>query len=190
MSENLRRYTTIVFGLEYVVRQVPASEWENPSPCEGWSARHVAGHAMGVVHNVAARAGLGDVIDVFADVDSIAGDDPLSSLRAIRNRYLAATDRPGALQRQITSRLGEMSLDQFLGAMCSDTLVHTWDIARATGVDETLDPGSVRTVYAGYLAGFPSTAREPGRYGVAIDDAGLESEQDRMIAFTGRDPRR
>lgn len=191
MSENLRRYTTIVFGLEYVVRLVPDAAWENPSPCEGWTARDVAGHAIGVVNNVAARAGIGEVIDVFSDdLGAIAGDDPLSTLRAIRDRYLEATDRPGALRRQVTSRLGEMPLDEFLGAMCADTLVHTWDIARATGVDETLDPGSVSAVYAAYLAGFPATPREPGRYGVEIDPAGLETEQDRMIAFTGRDPRR
>ena len=133
----------------------------------------VAGHAMGVVNNVAARAGVGDQIDVFADLDTIAGDDPLASFRQIRDRYLAATDRQGALQVHVTSRLGDMTLDRFLGAMCADTLVHTWDVARGACVDDTLDPEAVRAVYAGYMIGFPETPRVAGRYATAIDDAGL-----------------
>ena len=41
-----------------------------------------------------------------------------------------------------------MTLDEYIGRMCPDTLVHTWDLARAAGVDDTLDPGAVSVVYA------------------------------------------
>ena len=112
------------------------------------AARDVAGHAMGVVNNVAARGGVGQVIDVFAEVGAIGGDDPLATFRAIRDRFLDATDRPGALQTVITSSVGEVTLDQYIGMMCADTLVHTWDLARAAGVDDLLDPGAVRWVHA------------------------------------------
>ena len=143
MSENLRRYTTIMFGFEHVLRLVPDSAWSNPSPCEEWNARQVAGHAMSVVNNIAARGGVGTVVDAFGDVAAFAGDDPLATFRGIRDRYLEATDRHGALQTRITSSLGEMTLDEYLGRMCADTLIHTWDVARAARVDDTLDPGAV-----------------------------------------------
>ena len=71
--------------------------------------------------------------------DGIAGDDPWASFRPIRDRYLEATDRPGALQTRFTSSVGEVTLDEYLGKMCPDTLIHTWDLARAAGVDDTLD---------------------------------------------------
>ncbi len=60
MSGSLRLYTSILFGFEYVGRSVPATAWDDPSPCEGWTAREVAGHAMSVVNNIALlpRAGL------------------------------------------------------------------------------------------------------------------------------------
>lgn len=186
MSANLRMYTTIVFGLEHVLRLVPADAWDNASPCEGWRARDVAGHAMGVVNNVAARGGVGQVIDVFADVGGIGGDDPLSTFRAMRDRYLAATDHPGALQTVITSSLGEVTLDQYIGMMCADTLVHTWDVARAAGVDDRLDPGAVRWVHTELAARDQPGIRKPGRYADAIAFDG--DEQARLIAFTGRDP--
>ena len=88
MSENLRLYTTILFGFEHVLRSVPADAWENQSPCEEWTTRQVAGHAMGVVNNVAARGGVGALVDAFGDVAAIAGADPVESFRQIRDRYL------------------------------------------------------------------------------------------------------
>ena len=187
MSENLRNYTTIMFGFEHVLRLVPESAWSNPSPCDEWNARQVAGHAMGVVSNIAARAGVGTVRDVFKDLDTIAGDNPLESFRAIRDRYLDATDRPGALQTRFTSSVGEVTLDEYLGKMCPDTLIHTWDLARAARVDDTLDPSAVSRLLAEWLEG-DGPVRAPGRYGDALD-AAADSEQDRLIAYTGRDPR-
>jgi uncharacterized protein (TIGR03086 family) len=187
MSENLRRYTTIMFGFEHVLRLVPASAWANASPCDEWTARQLAGHAMSVVNNIAARGGVGTAVDPFGDLDAIAGRDPLASFRATRDRYLEATDRQGALQTRITSSLGEMTLDEYLGRMCPDTLIHTWDLARAAGVDETLEPSAVSAVLSSFLAG-DGPVRMPGRYGDAVT-VDVESEQDRLIALTGRDPR-
>jgi uncharacterized protein (TIGR03086 family) len=188
MSENLRRYTTIMFGFEHVLRMVPDAAWSNPSPCEEWNARQVAGHAMSVVNNIAARSGVGTVVDAFGDVAAFAGEDPLATFRGIRERYLEATDRHGALQTRITSSAGEMSLDEYIGRMCPDTLIHTWDLARAARVDDRLDPGAVSAVLAGFLEG-AGPVRAPGRYAEAVDAADLATEQDRLIAYTGRNPR-
>jgi uncharacterized protein (TIGR03086 family) len=188
VSENLRNYTTIVFGFEHVLRQVPDDAWGRQSPCDEWTARHVAGHVIGVLNNVTARAGLGRQVDVFADLERIAGTDPLAAFRAVRRRYLDATDRQGALQRPVTSRLGNMTLDRFLGQMCIDTLVHTWDLARATGVDERLDPDSVELVLAEVLGRDSDLVRGPERYADALEAGDGYDAQQRLIAFTGRTP--
>jgi uncharacterized protein (TIGR03086 family) len=187
MSENLRRYTTIMFGFEHVLRLVPAAAWSNASPCDEWDARHVAGHAMSVVNNIAARGGVGTPVDAFGDLEAIAGEDPLASFRPIRDRYLEATDRPGVLQTRITSSAGEMTLDEYIGRMCPDTLIHTWDLARAARVDDRLDPGAVSAVLTGFLEG-DGPVRAASRYAEAITTE-VDSEQERLIAFAGRDPR-
>jgi uncharacterized protein (TIGR03086 family) len=188
MSQNLRLYTSILFGFEHVLRSVPAERWDDPSPCEGWSAREVAGHAMAVVNIVAARGGVGEEHDVFADLAAFAGDDPAESFRPIRNRYLMATDRQGALKRPVKSSTGSGTLDTFIGRMTTDTLVHTWDIARATGVDERLDPDAVAAVYATLTSRDEDLARGPGRYGAAVDSTNATSHQDRLLTYTGRRP--
>lgn len=189
MSENLRRYTVAVFGFEHVVRLVPKAAWDSPSPCEGWTAREVAGHAMGVVNNIAAKVGVGEAVDPFGDVGAIAGDDPAESFRAIRSRFLEAVDQEGALQRWVKSSLGDRSLDDYLAAMTGDTLVHTWDVARAVGLDDTLDPDLVRIVHESMIEQESPDTRTPGRYDPIVDADADMTAQDRLIAYTGRDPR-
>ncbi len=188
MSANLRLYTTIVFGFEHVLKLVPGDRWDAPSPCEGWSAREVAGHAMAVVNIVAARGGVGAEHDVFTDLAEFAGDDPASTFRAIRDRYLTATDTAGALQRPVRSSTGDGTLDDFIGRMCTDTLIHTWDLARATGVDERLDPGAVEAVYATLTDREADLARGTGRYGNRVELPGSASTQHQLLAFSGRRP--
>jgi uncharacterized protein (TIGR03086 family) len=190
VSENLRRYTVALFGLEHVIRLVPDAGWDAESPCEDWTAREVAGHAMGVVNNVAAKAGIGEAVDAFADVGEIAGDDPVASFRAIRARVLEALDQEGALQVTVHSALGDMSMDEYLRIMTNDAVVHTWDVARAAGVDETLDPDLVEFVHDSLIAGESRALRSPGRYAEAVEVDASMSAQDRMIAYSGRDPRR
>jgi len=148
MSESLRLYTSILFGFEFAVRSMPASAWDEPSPCDSWTRREVAGHAMSVVNNIAARGGVGTAVDGFTGVADFAGPNPYDTFRRCRDRYLLATDHEGALQTMIKSRLGEMTLDTYIGKMCIDTLVHTWDVAHGSGVDDTLDPDAVHAIWS------------------------------------------
>lgn len=188
MSENLRQYLVAVFGLDHVMRLVPESAWDRPSPCENWTARQVAGHAIGVVNNVAAKVGLGDAVDPFGDVAAIAGDNPAATFRSIRNRLLEALDREGVELIDVQSSLGEMKMDEYLAGMTIDAVVHTWDIARAAGVDDTLDPDLVEAVHARLVANDGASLRTPRRYGDEVEVGDDASAQDRMIAFSGRDP--
>ena len=151
--------------------------------------RGVTGHTIAVVSNVAARAGLGDAIDQFGDVVAIAGDDPLTGFRAARDRYLAATDRPGSLQRVVRSRLGEMTLDRYLGIMCCDTLVHTWDVAMGLGLRTDFEPSHLAFVRSQYALRTGATMRGPDLYG---DELAPDSDDDltAILAFTGRGPAR
>ena len=47
MTEIIERYERITGQFTDRVRAVPADAWDNPSPCEGWTARDVVGHLTG-----------------------------------------------------------------------------------------------------------------------------------------------
>ncbi len=181
-------YTTVVFGLEYTLARVPPDAWDRPSPCADWTVREVAGHAMAVVRNIAARAMGDEVVDAFTDLAAVAGDDPLATYRRHRARYLEATDREGALCAPVVSRLGEMTIDSYLEFMRSDTFVHTWDIARGAGIDPLFDPAMTAVILGDYLARDMAALRTPQRYDGEREVTGDADDLTRLIAFTGRDP--
>ena len=188
MSENLRNYLVAVFGFEHTLRSVPADAWDNPSPCEGWSARDVAGHTMAVINNVAARAGVGEEMAPFGDSPgTVAGDDPVATWYGIRGRLLAALDRQGALQTEIKSSAGAMTLDDFVAMMVGDAYIHTWDLARAAGIEERLDPTLIPVVLAS-LEARGESLRTPGRYAPASSTTEVADAQTRLLAFAGRTP--
>jgi uncharacterized protein (TIGR03083 family) len=64
-------------SFEAVVAGVPPGRWDAPSPCEGWCAADVAGHVIGALRAIEARATGRQDADSAADPGSAAGDDPL-----------------------------------------------------------------------------------------------------------------
>jgi uncharacterized protein (TIGR03086 family) len=187
MSQNLRNYLVAVFGLEAAIKAAPTDSWSNQSPCEEWTARDVAGHAMGVVNNVAARLGHGETVDPFVEPGKIAGDDVVASWTKIRTNLMEALDKPGALDHPVEHpQLGSTNIDAFIAMMTGDALIHTWDIARATGGNERLDAGLIPVVQAGLEARDPKVMRAPGRYLAPTEVASTVDPQTRLLAFVGR----
>lgn len=141
MSDNLRLYTKALYGFDHVVRLVPPDAWESPSPCEQWTARDVLGHVNGVQRYLHCLVeGLPVTIDPMTQPGRTVGDDPADTWSATRDAVLACLDRPGVLHREVDSFWGRKRVDEVLGFNVGDSTVHSWDLARAVGVDERLDP--------------------------------------------------
>jgi uncharacterized protein (TIGR03086 family) len=82
-----------------------------------------------------------------------------------------------------THRVDDAVATFFLG----DVLVHTWDLARAAGLDETLDEEVVRELLAG-MEPLDEVLRVSGHYGPKVSVPADADAQTRLIAFTGRRP--
>jgi uncharacterized protein (TIGR03086 family) len=81
---------------------------------------------------------------------------------------------------------GEQPFESLVGRLlCTDTLIHTWDLARATGQDESLDPGAVAKAIE-FLAPIDDAIRRPGGFGPKIDSPPDAGNQTRLLNFTGR----
>jgi uncharacterized protein (TIGR03086 family) len=140
MSDNARIYVKTLYGFDHVVRSVPAAAWSNPSPCEGWSARDVLGHVIAVQGYVESLArGVAPTMNPYGTPGDLAGDDPLRAWSTARESVLAAIDGPGVLDHTVQTFRAEETIDNFLAWNVVDTLAHTWDLARAAGVDDHLD---------------------------------------------------
>jgi uncharacterized protein (TIGR03086 family) len=65
--------------------------------------------------------------------------------------------------------------------------VHTWDVARATGLDETLDADEVHRMFSA-MEPLDEVLRASGHFGPRVPVPDDADEQTKLIAFTGRQP--
>jgi uncharacterized protein (TIGR03086 family) len=184
MTEIADRYRNIAAGLTTRVEGVPEGAWENPAPPEGWVARDVVRHLVEWVPPLLA-SGADVVIPPGPSVDT----DPLGAWLNLSDAIQAVLDEPGVEARQFSHpQAGDHPLDQAIGMfIMGDVLLHTWDLARATGQDETLDPVEVAGMYKGMLP-IDEMLRQSGQYGPRVDVPDDADVQTKLIAFVGRQP--
>ena len=91
----------------------------------------------------------------------------------------------GAMRRAVSYAAGT-TFAAALDMICTpDVLIHTWDLARATGLHEELDPEEVRRMLTG-IEPMDAALRASGHYGPRVEVAAGADEQTRLLAFLGR----
>jgi uncharacterized protein (TIGR03086 family) len=177
-------FTQALDGFEAVLAGVAPGRWSAPSPCAGWSAADVAGHVSGDLRETETLA-RGRYTETRAgDPGSAAGDDPLAAWRVARADMMAALD-PAALARLVPGPWGQMSLGEILERSPMEFLVHTWDLAQATGQATVLDPGLVRDALEPARQ-FAPLARLSGLVGPECAVAEDADDLTRLLAIFGR----
>ncbi len=73
-----------------------------------------------------------------------------------------------------------------LGIGVSDLVIHTWDLSRAIGADESLPAEAVTATHMGLQKFPPEMMRSEGFFGEAVECADDADEQTKMLSFTGR----
>ena len=171
---------------EFGSRLSTVTDWDAPTPDIGWSVRDLAAHVIeeqqwvpyllsGSTLSQAKRklAPLGD--DLFAEWR-------LYSLGAGVAWHNVA---PGTIVDLSRDRV---PAEDYLRELVSDVTIHTWDLARAIGASEELDPALIDAVWTVFEPQ-QETLAASGLYAAPVplpDDAPLQS---RLLAVTGRDDR-
>lgn len=183
MSETSERFRRVADRFTAVARAVPDDAWENPAPCEGWVARDVVRHMVEWMPGFL-FATIGEPVPTLPSVD----DDTVGAWAALDASVQALLDDPATASRRHESQAGNYPLEEAISRfILGDVLVHTWDLARATGGDETLDADEVHGMLEGMLP-IDQVLRDSGHFGARVDVPDDADEQTRLIAFTGRQP--
>jgi uncharacterized protein (TIGR03086 family) len=167
-----------------VLAGVAPGRWTAPSPCAGWAAIDVAGHVIGDLRAIQAYAAGRDEEEPADNPRSAAGADPLAAWRVARADMMAALD-PVALARLVPLPWGQLTLGEFLARYPMEFLVHTWDLAQATGQAAGLDPGLVRDAL-GPARQFAPMARLTGLVGPECAVPEDADDLTRLLAILGR----
>ena len=181
MSEVSERYATVAGDFETTLFGVSPGSWSAPSPCIEWTARDVAVHVIDTHRHV--RAALGDVAFEAVGPGADLGGAWTSATWAIRG---ALDDPLLADSKTVEGPFGEQTLESLVGnLLCADTLIHTWDLARATGQNDRLDAVAAEKALE-FLLPLDERIRRPGAFAPKMDPPASADAQARLLAFTGR----
>lgn len=179
MSEVTERITGLVAGFDARIHAAPADAWSNPSPCADWTARDVVVHVADNLLKVGGALSGTEQAPIGPDEDIVAGWDRAKTVfgGAIETADLSAT---------VPGPMGPMPAEQLIGRfIASDVLVHTWDVARATGGDEALPIDIVSAAYSG-LKPMDAMLRMPGVFGPKVTVPEGSDVQTEFLGFVGR----
>ena len=159
-------------------------DWSAPAPVDGWTARDVVRHLVEWFPGFLAMGS-----DVRLPSGPSVDDDPVGAWQVHADGVQAVLDDPANADRMFSNQhTGTMPLPQAVDTFyTADVFMHTWDLARATGQDETLDADFSATLLEG-MEPMDEILRASGQYGAKVPVADDAPVQDRMLGFIGRDP--
>jgi uncharacterized protein (TIGR03086 family) len=168
---------------EFTARVLGASDWNAPAPVDGWRARDVVGHLVRWFPDF-----LKNATGLELDRGPSPEEDPAAAWQVHTEAVQRLLDGPEAATPFRHPMVGEMPLPEAVDQFYStDVFMHTWDLARATGQDERLDPQTCADLLAG-MAPIEELMRSSGQYGPRVPVPEDADVQTRLLGFIGRDP--
>ncbi|MFK8024141.1 MAG: TIGR03086 family metal-binding protein [Ilumatobacter sp.] len=169
-----------------IIARIDGEDAELPTPCDGWTTGDVARHLITVFRKAAVAPSGADLMD-FPEIPDIPLDAMSAELeRSAADMHAAWSD--DALEMMIDAPWGTMPGAAVLGVWAVETLVHTWDLAVALGVEPTWPEPDTTIGLEQTMAAMPPSGRPEF---VPFDDAVTIADErpsiDRLAAYMGRD---
>ena len=172
---------------EFGARVAAITDWSAPTPDTEWCVRDLVRHIIVEQQWIPPLlAGL-SVLEAKRSIAPLGPD-----LAAEWETHSALADAAWAATpagSPVNLSYDTVTASDYLREQVSDVTIHAWDLARATGADETLDILLVEAVWTVFEPQ-KDTLQASGLFASPIgldDNAPLQS---RLLALTGRDDRR
>jgi uncharacterized protein (TIGR03086 family) len=180
--DPLAQFDVIVPTFQGLAARTSTAQLDDRTPCTEWRVRDLLGHLL-VGGTIFAALVRGD--EPPAEVPT----GPDESLPATASAAVADVDgafrTPGALDRLVATPFGEMPGETFARFLAFDLLMHSWDLATATG-----QPIALPDEVVAEIDGFVRVALQPEARGDAfrpeVPPAADATPLERLVAFSGR----
>lgn len=164
------RFSALVAGVH---------DWDAPTPVPEWRARDIVGHLTTWLPGFLAAGGVG--------IATGGSDDPVIAWRtqdeAVRTLLAERGDEPFTHPYAGGPRPLAETIATFY---TPDVFMHSWDLARSSGQDDTLDPALCSDLLG--MEADEERIRASGQFGVRQTVPADADPQTRLIAFIGRNP--
>ena len=154
-----------------------AEKLDSTTPCDEWNVRQLLNHMLETQHYFVSAARRHDASPPSPNPPELLGDDPIADFERARADMLSTFSEEGVIEKTGPS----------LGIAFADQLIHGWDLARATRQDATMPEGLPNAAYEMIHGRFTDEQRK-GTFKPEVAVAPNASTQDKLLAYTGRDP--
>ena len=177
-----QRFAALVAG-------VGPGQWRDGTPCSEWDVRTLVHHLLYEqcwVPPLLEGLTIEQVGDRFEG--DLMGEDASAwpgLLAASIEQAHAVVAQPGALDRTVHLSFGEASAQEYVIQLTADLASHAWDLARATGQDDTLDRGAVALLLP-WAEANADLLTASGMFGSPIDTGPDAPDDVRLLGLLGR----
>jgi len=177
-----QRFASLVAG-------VGAGQWHDKTPCSEWDVRALVHHLLyeqvwvPPLFDGQSTSEVGDRFD-----GDLMGDDrsawPGLLTSSIQTAH-AVVAQPGSLEETVHLSFGDTSGSEYVTQLTGDFAIHAWDLARATGQDDTMDPDAVALLLPWAQANAELLAAS-GMFDPPVDPGDDAPAQARLLGLVGR----
>jgi uncharacterized protein (TIGR03086 family) len=150
---------------------------DGTTPCDEWNVRTLMNHMLDTQHYFVGAARGEEVSPPSPKPPELLSDDPVRDFDRARAATLSTFGKPGVIEKTGPS----------LGIAFADQLLHGWDLAKATAQDATMPEGLPAAAYEMIHGRFTEDQRK-GVFKPEVAVGSDASAQDKLLAYTGRDP--
>jgi uncharacterized protein (TIGR03086 family) len=168
------------------VQAVGDDQWELPTPCSDWNVRQLVNHLVYENRWTVPLMEGGTIAEVGDRYEGdLLGDRPKVAWEEASEHAVAAVGADGALERIVDLSSGPTPATEYVSQLFADHLIHAWDLARAVGADERLDPELVDAC-AAWFASMEDLYRSIGAIGPRPETQAEADAQTTLLAAFGR----
>lgn len=123
------------------VQQVEAGRWHDATPNPEWDVWALVTHLVGEnrwTPPLFAGSRIEDLGDRFEG--DLLGEDPKGAWADSARGAIRAVHEDGAMDRTVHLSFGDVPGKEYALQLFADHLIHAWDLAKAIGADDRLDP--------------------------------------------------
>jgi uncharacterized protein (TIGR03086 family) len=186
MTDLVKLHGIAADGFNRHVEAIGAGQWNDPTPCTEWDVRTLVNHLVYEAKwapDLFAGKTVAEVGDRYEG--DLLGDDPVTAWREANAAARAAIGESGALERTVHLSFGDVPGSEYLNQLTTDLAIHGWDLARAIGTDDTIDPALVDMLLP-YVEENADMIAGSGMFGERVPVGPDADPQTKLLAIMGR----
>jgi uncharacterized protein (TIGR03086 family) len=140
VDEVVARFQKAANAFDASLHEISSDDaWSRPTPCADWDVRALVQHVVSELAWIAPLVEGKTIEEVGGALDGdLLGSDPLGAFHHHCNLAHAALEQPGALDGTVHLSFGDFSGTYYADQVGGDVLIHSWDLAKGLGLDDTL----------------------------------------------------